>query len=260
MSAAVTRLARWKIGSRSSARAGFTLVELLVTIGLLGALIGLTVPALSYARRRVHKMQCQANMREVGLLFQMYLDQPRNYQTFPNACRLPSVNSKDLPPLYVILDQSLKNSASNKTKNAEGRTLYHSNIQSLFHCPADEDYFPTQGLSYEYYQVELAGKKLKDVLTSRRSGRKRDPKYVSIMTEYGPFHGSDEDDPSPYAKTRHYLYLDWHVDDGVGPPEETGNTEETNPDRPVTNPDSPSSTDPNNSGTTNPPSSSSPTK
>lgn len=236
-------------GARRLSRSGFTLVELLVTIAILGTLIGVSVPAVSLARQRVRKSQCQANLREIGMLFQMYLDIPRNYQTFPNACKLPSVNSQNLTPINIYLDNAVK-FTKQSSKNAKGETeekkIYHSGIQSLFHCPEDEDYFPVEKLSYEYNKRDLGGKKMAEVLRSP-SGRRREPRYQWVMTEFDAFHGADDD--SAYAQNRNWLYLDWHVDDGV--PEAIEDRSGTSTDSSSTSTDS---TTPPADSTTNPPS------
>ena len=54
---------------------GFTLVELLVVIGIIGVLVSILMPTLSRARRAAINTQCLSNLRDMGHSLQMYANE-----------------------------------------------------------------------------------------------------------------------------------------------------------------------------------------
>src|SRR4051812_29748002 len=64
-------------------RSGFTLVELLVVIGIIALLISVLLPALNKARRAASAIACAANIRSIVQGMQMYAAQHRGY--FPGS-------------------------------------------------------------------------------------------------------------------------------------------------------------------------------
>jgi prepilin-type processing-associated H-X9-DG protein/prepilin-type N-terminal cleavage/methylation domain-containing protein len=67
--------------SNHNPRKAFTLVELLVVIGIIAVLISILLPSLGRARRAADTLKCQSNLRQLGIAANMYFATYKN--TFP---------------------------------------------------------------------------------------------------------------------------------------------------------------------------------
>jgi prepilin-type processing-associated H-X9-DG protein/prepilin-type N-terminal cleavage/methylation domain-containing protein len=106
---------------------GFTLVELLVVIGIIALLIGILLPALNSARRAAKSVACSSNLRQLAMAAQMYAQEQGGYIGY-----VPGVDRKML--LYPYLKQGASNA------DVDGRQVWN--------CPSNND--PQQECGYGF--------------------------------------------------------------------------------------------------------------
>ena len=75
---------------RSRHRRAFTLVELLVVIGIIAVLVSILIPVISRARRQAKNVQCLANVRSLGAAFMSYLTTNRHAPVYLDPFTFPS--------------------------------------------------------------------------------------------------------------------------------------------------------------------------
>jgi prepilin-type N-terminal cleavage/methylation domain-containing protein len=127
---------------------GFTLVELLVVITIIGVLIALLLPAVQAAREAARRMSCSNNLKQIGLGLHLHHDQfgrlPPGWRGYETATGLPDPRGEPgwgwAATILPFVEQG--NVSSNlihfeksitATENARVRTW----ALGLFRCPSD---------------------------------------------------------------------------------------------------------------------------
>ena len=106
-----TRKAICPPAPRHARRPAFTLVELLVVVGIIALLLGLLMPSLGAARGQARAVACMSNVRQIAVAAQMYAQDAKRYVAFvPPVGTEPAKDRKEL--LFPYLNQG-RNNADN---------------------------------------------------------------------------------------------------------------------------------------------------
>jgi len=110
--------------SQNDARAAFTLVELLIVIGIIAALIAILLPAVSRVREHARRTACLSNLRTLGQCMVMYANAYNG--------RLPNGNGPQMTIDYDGANQVM----------TDFNTTY-VNEPAVFWCPSSRRVAPT---------------------------------------------------------------------------------------------------------------------
>ena len=105
-------------------RKAFTLVELLVVIGIIAVLVAILLPALSKAKEQANRVKCAANLKQFGIAFQLY--------TTDNKGRFPSCAAEGRPEDWIFWERTRNINLGSIVKYF-GKTF----SRGVYICPSD---------------------------------------------------------------------------------------------------------------------------
>lgn len=120
---------------------GFTLIEVLVVLAIIGLLVALIFPAVQSAREAARRVQCAAQIKSIGLAISQHVE---SRGTFPVGYGKPYDSSYIVHILPYVEQQNLFNSinlsnwVAMSVECTENNTAFQSTLSS-FLCPSDSN-------------------------------------------------------------------------------------------------------------------------
>ena len=162
----------------------FTLVEMLVTIAVIGILIAIILPALAHARNSGRKVVCLSNLRSLGFGLQVYLDDGDGL--LPRADWQADLSRNHLAPFDLVA----RHLEATWPPPFDGEQFARS---QPWMCPSDRFSATTTGVSYSYTPVIFFHLFLEEERPRRWVSQMFLPYSSSILfMDSAPWHGRDQ--------------------------------------------------------------------
>ena len=112
---------------------GFTLVELLVVIGIIALLISILMPALSKAREQADSVKCLSNVRQVGMALYMYANDNKGF--YPYGARWDAPIARED---WIYWQDTEMRGPNSKVEHSPIAKYIGNFNPELLRCPGDD--------------------------------------------------------------------------------------------------------------------------
>jgi len=183
--------------ARHAVRAAFSLVELLVVLGIISILLAMLLPALTKIQRQARAAVCKSNLRQCGLFLAMYSNNNKGWM-FPVGWG-SNVPHQQRWPVYVFQP-----------------AVWNPKVMI---CPEDLDpleehsYILNKHLAYRgirYGRTE--GRPATNIIVMGEKVSTKEDYYMEVLENKTEFYSIVELFRHGVGGGSNYLYLDLHVD------------------------------------------------
>ncbi len=132
--------------SRNRGKTGFTLIELLVVIAIIAILAALLLPALSKAKEEGRKAQCIANVKQMQLIWQMYVTDNNDLfggmQWVAGYLNFSPLNPDNTNTAWLVRPNAPVLSVLNASAENGGVVpfAYYNKNPAIYRCPSDPSF------------------------------------------------------------------------------------------------------------------------